>query len=151
MATQWPIVHARLTQILPTLTGWDGVEVFDGPAVTGDAPTSYVTVGYAQDEDSAGSFTKERAPLIDGLDEETGAVRCELVVWSGDADLGPVRAHAFDLIDALDAVVSADQTLGVLMPSSTARVVVDVLPVQNQSGVVQRLPFSVEYLARTRT
>jgi hypothetical protein len=148
VATLWPTVHDRLVTLLPTLPGWYGVDVFDGPTVTGDAPTDYASVGYVQLEGSAGSYEFERHS--DGWGTtELGAVRCEVVTAAGDTDIVGARARAFALIDALEASIRADQTLGVLPTASTCRLVVDVLPAQTTAGAVQRLAFTVEYTATT--
>lgn len=149
MATKWLTVHDRLTQLLPTLPGWAGVEVFVGRAVTGDAPTDYVTVGYAQLEDSGGDFSHE--PHSGGWGtNEVGSVRCELVCSSGDpTDMDTLRVRAFTLIDELEAEIRRDQTLGVLRPGSTSRLVVDVVPSQTTAGAQHRLAFTLEYLTVT--
>lgn len=44
MAAQWPLVVAKLLELLPTLDGWDQVRVLDGP-VRGPTPKQYATVG----------------------------------------------------------------------------------------------------------
>lgn len=148
MASQWPVVHGRLVALLPTLPGWSGVPVYDGPPVTGDAPMRYVTVGFVNDEVSAGSFAHERAG--NGFQvQETGNVRCELVTAIGTADLPEMRAAAFALLDALEVAIRADQTLGVLPAASTTSLEVDVIPTQSTSGAVQRLVFSVNYFTVT--
>jgi hypothetical protein len=147
MATQWPVVHARLVALLPTLAGWPQF-VYDGPPVTGDVPTSYATVGYVLNEVSAGSFSQTRSG--DGFRvEETGGIRCELVTSTGDTDLATVRAQAFALMDVLEQAIRADQTLGVMAPASTAALTVDVVPSQSTAGAVQRLPFTLDYFTVT--
>lgn len=148
MATQWPVVHARLVALLPTLPGWSDVQVFDGPPITGDSPTDYVTVGYAVDEGSAGSFSHERSGGGYQV-EETGTVRCELVSLGGETDLLEVRASAFALMDALEVAIRTDQTLGVMPQGSTSALDVDVVPSQTNRGAQQRLPFTVRYFVRT--
>lgn len=149
MATLWPTVHARLVTLLPTLTGWSGVEVYDGPPVTGDAPTVYATVGFVLYEDSAGSYSFE--PHSEGWGTtEVGAIRGEIVASTGATDLPGVRAQAFALADAFEASIRADRTLGgTLPPVSSSRLVVDVLPAQTQAGATQRLPFTFEYTSTT--
>jgi hypothetical protein len=147
MATQWPVVHARLVALLPTLAGWPQF-VYDGPPVTGDAPFAYATVGYALNRDGAGSFSQTRAG--NGFQvEESGSVQCELVTLTGDADLASMRVQGFALIDVLDASLRADQTLGVLAPASTCSLSVDVIPEQSTAGAVQRLAFSIDYFTVT--
>jgi len=148
VATQWPVVHARLVALLPALAGWSAVQVFDGPPITGDTPNDYATVGYALAEESAGTFSHERSGGGYQV-EETGTVRCELVSLSGQTDLTDVRARAFALMDALEESIRSDQTLGVMPQGSTAALEVDVVPIQTDRGAQQRLPFTVRYFVRT--
>jgi len=147
MATQWPAVKRAIVDLLPTLTGWPSADLtFDGPPVAGDS-SSYVTVGYVDGEDSAGSFTTD---TTNGYRiEETGSVVGELVAWAGDTDLPARQAEAFAAMDAFEVALRADRTLGVLSPDGTARLSVDVLPAQTNAGAVQRLRFTIEYLTRT--
>lgn len=142
----WPSVVARLIAHLPTLPGWSGVEVFDGPPVTRSAPSDYVTVGFVVGEDFGGSYEQSRPGAFDV--EEAGTVRCELVSTTGDVDLAGRRARAFQLVDAWEAWVTANPTLGVLLPSSSASLAVDVQPIQDGSSATQRLTVTVSYLAR---
>lgn len=142
----WPSVVARLVAHLPTLPGWAGVEVFDGPPVTQAAPTDYVTVGFVVGEDFAGSYEQSRPGAFDV--EEVGTVRCEVVCTTGDVDLAGRRARAFALVDAWEAWTTANPTLGVLNQSSSASLSVDVEPQQSGSGSTQRLTVTVSYLAR---
>lgn len=144
----WPVVQQRLVALLPTLAGWGTVTVYDGEPVTREYPPEYCTVGFADDEDGAGTFTTERA--LDGfMVQETGGVRCEIVVQTGDVDVPTVRARAFVLLAELEAALRVDQTLGVLAPASTTSLTTDVVSLQNSAGSAQRLPFTVEYLTRT--
>lgn len=145
MSAAWPVVLNRLLVLLPTLPGWSDVEVFDGQPVTGDAPTSFVTVGFVEGEDYGGNYDRVRGAA--DLLEENGAIRSEIVCWSGDVDLPTVRAKAFALADAWEATVAADQTLGVLPPSSTSSLAVDVAPKQT-AGSQQRLVVTLTYFTR---
>jgi hypothetical protein len=83
--TAWPLVLGRLLTLLPTLSGWTGVAVYDGPPVTGDAPTDYATVGFVVGEDFGGSFEIVDEP--GGMLTENGTVRTEIVCVTGDVDL----------------------------------------------------------------
>jgi hypothetical protein len=150
MAASWPVLKRRLVVLLPTLPGWSGVTVYDGPPVTGDAPTAYCTVGYEAGEDFGGSYeqTRNGDGAWQGALQETGTVRCELVLWSGDpADLPALEARAFALVDAWESEVSRDEALGVLGPPSSASLSVDVQPVQTSGYTAQRLTVTVTYLA----
>ncbi len=152
MAAAWPLLKRRLVALLPTLDGWAGVSLFDGPPATSDAPPAYCTVGYVEGEDFAGSYeqTRNGEGGWQGALEETGTVRSELVLWSGDAaDLPALEARAFALVDAWEAEISRDETLGVLGPSSVSSLAVDVQPVQNAGGSVQRLTVTLSYFSRS--
>lgn len=144
MATQWPLLASRLVALLPTLSGWSAVSVFDGPPVTGDTPTSYCTVGFIEDED-AGGYTDDQATAGNTLTTESGAIRCRLVVVSGDTDLSALRTAAFALVDALRASLRSDPTAGVLPAGSMTSLEVNVRSAQNDRGAGQALDFVVSY------
>jgi hypothetical protein len=149
MAAAWPLVKNRLVAALPGLTGWANVVVYDGPPITSDTPTDFVTVGYVPGEDFAGTYeqTRNGENSWQGALEETGTVRSELVCWAGDSDLATLQTRAFALVDAWEAWVSSDETLGVLGRASVASLSVDVQPIQDQSGAAQRLTVTLSYLA----
>lgn len=151
MSAAWPRVVNRLVSHLPTLPGWSQVAVYDGQPVTGDTPTAFVTVGFVASEDFAGSYeqTRNGDGGWQGALQESGTVRSELICLTGDVDLPGERADAFTLVDAWEAWVSADETLGVLGPSSTSSLAVDVQPQQTTGGSVQRLTVTLSYLARS--
>ena len=147
MAAQWPLVVDRLVALLPTLTGWDQVAVFDGPPTTGDDPNNYCTVGYVED-DQGGTYDSVQHP--NGFQyEETGEVRSQLVCRTGDDDLAGMRALLFSLADALDDAIRADRRLGVLSPQGTSELVVDVLSVSNESGIAQAAVIALRYFTVT--
>lgn len=152
MAAAWPRVVDRLVSWLPSLPGWSQVTVYDGLPVTGDNPTTFVTVGYVEGEDFGGTYeqTRNGEDGWQGALEESGTVRCELVCWTGDTDLPGRRSAAFALVDAWEAGVSADETLGgVLGRSSSSSLAVDVQPVQNSNGAAQRLTVTLSYFTRS--
>lgn len=124
------------------------MSIYDGPPVTGDAPEKYMTVGYVVGEDFAGSYEQTRNGDFQGLLEESGTVRSELVCLTGDVDLVSMRAQAFALVDALEAEVSRDETLGVLSPATSSSLAVDVQPLQTTNGAEIRLVVTLSYLTR---
>ncbi len=151
MSAAWPLVKRRLVALLPTLPGWGGVVVYSGPPVTAAAPAAYCTVGYVEGEDFGGTYEQTRNGTgWAGALEETGTVRSEVVLLSGDsADLPALETRAFALVDAWEAEVSRDERLGVLPASSTSSLSVDVQPVQNQGGAAQRLAVTLTYFSRS--
>jgi hypothetical protein len=143
MAAQWPLVVARLVTLLPTLSGWSAVTVFDGPPVTADVTSDYVTVGFVAD-DQAGDYNQTQDP--NGFQYvETGTVRSQLSCITGDIDFPSMRTRVFALMDALEAAVRADRRLGVLSPSGTSELDVDVLSLSNANGTAQSLVFTLHY------
>ena len=143
MGAQWPLVVARLLTLLPTLPGWSAVTVLDGPLISADVPTDYVTVGYV-DNEQAGSYSQVQDP--NGFQYvETGTVRSQLNCTTGDTDLAGMRARVFALVDAVEAAVRADRRLGVLSPAGTSELVVDVLSLQNSAGTAQQLTLTLHY------
>ncbi len=149
MSLTWPKVPPALLVLLPSIPGWATVEVYDGPPVTASAPPAYCTVGFVLEEASAGDW-EQNVGVVDGLLDETGAVRCELVLTTGDVDLASVRTRAISLMDALSSALIADQTLGgVLAHGCTVTLSGDFLPAQHPKGATIRVPFSVSYSTRS--
>jgi hypothetical protein len=144
MAVAWPVVRARLAADLPGVL--PGVKVYDGPPVTGERPSAYLTIAAqpSRGDDSGGSFTQDVGP--DGFSAlEAGSVLCELAGVTGSTTVPDVFAS----FDAIAAHVQADQTLaGALLPGSTVTVSADVEQAQNTSGAVQRLLVTVTYTTR---
>jgi hypothetical protein len=150
VSVRWPAVAASLVRMLPGLPGWASVAVSDGPPTQTDRLESYCSVGYVRGEESAGDWA-QAVGTVDGLLEETGTVRCDLVQQSAVPELAPqLRVQAFVLTDQLDAALRADPTLGgALRPDGTVALTGDVVPVQNTSGSAVRLVLTVNYFTRT--
>ena len=147
MATQWPLVVARLLTLLPTLPGWSAVTVLDGPLISVDVPTDYITVGYVTSE-VAGNYASVQEP--DGFRYgETGDVQSQLNCTTGDSDLPGVRARAFALADAFDAAVRADRRLGVLSAEGTSELSVQVESLENAAGTATVLILTLHYFTVT--
>lgn len=141
----WEAVKARLVEALPAVVG-STVASYNGPVVTGQKPTAYLTIGAAPSRanDEAGSFEQVVGP--DGFDvEETGTVLCELGAVTGSTTIPSVFAS----FAAVAAWVQADMTLGgTLGKGSTCTVSADVAQAQTGSGAVQRLVLSFNYFTR---
>lgn len=140
MSILWPQAKAALVAALPTVV--PAAKVYDGPVVTGEKPTRYVTVGWqpSTDDVSAGSF--EHSPGPDGFSaEETGTVLLEIAAVTGGTDM----PDAFDLAEAITLWVHEHQTLGVLSANATAAVAAEVLEAQTRAGAAQRLLLTVFY------
>jgi hypothetical protein len=64
-------------------------------------------------------------------------------------DLPTVEARAFALVDAWEAEVSRDETLGVLSSPSSSSLAVDIQPLQTNAGATQRLVVTLTYFTRS--
>jgi hypothetical protein len=148
MATQWPRVVNRLVELLPTLSGWEDVAVIDGLPLTADIAGDCITVGYVSD-DSAGNYSVTQN--TDGFQwNETGQVRMEMDCFTGDTDISAMRSRMFGLVDAFEASVRADRTLGgTLSREGTSDLQVDVRSVQDVSGAVQSAVLVLTYFTVT--
>jgi hypothetical protein len=147
MAAQYPRVRARLVALLPSLSGWSGVAVYDGQADTGDTPLAFAEVGFVDgsDEGGAGSVL-----ALDGYRYvETGDVNLTVTCITGDDDPTGPQAQAFALFDALDAYVRTDRTLGVLPSDGTTSLSYRVAPTVNANGRRAALAVTVSYQATT--
>jgi hypothetical protein len=145
VSAQWPLLYAQMLTVLPDLDGWDQVTVIDGPPLTAEVPSQYVTVGFIPNDDSAGSYQKTQHP--NGFQYvEDGDIRSRLVVQSGDTDLDPHRCSFFDLMDSLEAYIRADRTFGgVLSPNSLLDLSTQVHPMQITKGSAQSGVFTLTY------
>lgn len=151
MAAAWPGVVQYLLDTLPTLTGWEQAQVFDGPPNTGDDPPDYCTVGFVQD-DSAGSFTQTQNE--DGWHvNEDGNVRCDLTSQTGDSTLDGPRSRVFAMFDALDDHLRKDQTLGGRLSANATVVLASdgIQAVSNERGVAISIACTLAYYTETFT
>lgn len=146
---QWPVIYNRLLVWLPALSAFTSgpTPVYDGPPDASDQTPTFMTVGYVQDEDGAGSFSQERAG--NGFQTvETGTIRGEVYAGNGDGDLAAARAAAFALVDAIQAGLVADQTLGVLPQGASLSLTVDPRSLTEEGAAVY-LPLSINYVVTT--
>lgn len=145
MAVAWNRVRDALWDQLPGVVP-AGVKSYNGPLVSGNSPSAYLTVGHAPSspDDTGGLFTQENGP--DGYTAtEDGFVVCELGAVTGTANVPSV----FAAFDAIASHIQSDMTLGgVLAPGSTVTVGASVVEAQTKSGAVQRLIVTVQYLTR---
>jgi hypothetical protein len=141
-----PAVVTRLLAVLPTLSGWSQVGVYDGPNLAQDYPPSFVTVGFVDGEDFGGGA--EATPTAGDLLEAAETLRSEIGVQTGNTGgMADVRAQAFALLAAWQQWVDADPTLGVPGVSGAA-LSWDYQPIQNDRGKAVRLAVTLNYVAQ---
>lgn len=138
----WPDVADWLNTTTTAL--WPNVTVFYGPAVTGDDPADYFTVGHVTD-DNGGDWQQVGNP--GGHIDEIGSVRSLLVCQSGDEEaLSALVRRCDGYATQLDTALRGDQTLaGVLSLNGTAYLSTTVQSIQNRQGVAHALLLTVSY------
>ena len=141
MTAYWPVVQARLVDLLPTLLP-AGVVVFDGPSAGREkGAKQYVTVG-ATAEGAGGSYTQPDSATSGDFRAEQGQVECEFTDWSGDSNAPTKRGVVFGWADLLEASVRADQTLGVLPKGSVTELAGELV----MGATTVRLVVTLSYL-----
>jgi len=155
----WPVVKQRLVVLLPTLSGWTGVVVHNGKPRENIGAHEWISVGWSTFGPQGGSrgsglgdsgSWSHTDEAVTGMRAETGDVLCELVVWGGDESKAPdYEQRAFDLVNALDTSIRADERLGVLPNSSTTSLGAEVISGQDKSGATTRLILTVSYFVRS--
>jgi hypothetical protein len=142
-----PLIIAAHVAVLPTLTGWAGVPVYEGAALRRDDVDEYLTVGYVAGADDP-QVSLEVVPHADGTTREAGTLACQLI--TAQADVATARARVFDLVAPWSAWLLRDRTLGgVLLPQSTAHLLVDVALATTRSGATANALVTVTYQATT--
>lgn len=108
------VTAMRATSGYSAPTG-SGVPVFDGPWTGGDAPQSYICIGWSPNSETSGSL--QTSPSVfgaraDGLEE--GSFEATLVASSGDEDPGALRPTISTRLADLQAAVYGltDATFG---------------------------------------
>lgn len=143
----WPSVVAHLIERLPHLDGWQGVKVLDGPPTSGARDKEYLTVGFVEDDDTAGGYEYVPSRVGNRLLDETGTVRAELVLTKGSLSPQSLRDRGFALTDALAQHLRDELLLTVLPAGATVSLSFDVRPIQNSTGTAWRLPMTFSYTA----
>lgn len=149
MSLLWPNVYSAVLTALPSLSGWSGVTLFDGPPVGGSAPQQWAALGIASidpEDDNNGTLHLELSPIGNHFAVETGDVPLLIVVGSGTvADYATNRATAFTLANAVRAWFLNDPTFGVLPVGSSSALDVTVASKQNRAGTAYALVLIFTY------
>lgn len=156
----WPVVKQAVFDLLPTLPGFAGVQVYYGQPLTDKGGPKWVSVGWSSlgplggtrgvGGGDLGSFDGDTDETVDRLWAERGSVACEFVVWSGDEEAAStVETDAFALVNTFQRSVRLDPTLGGALPrASRTSLSAEVMSAQDKSGATQRLIVSVNYFIR---
>lgn len=125
-----------------------GVRVCDGPPVSGIQEPDVVALGTAL-VDLVPSAVGQGRRDFGGGRLESFDMACLAQSLSGDVTALPaVRARAYDLVDAVAAVIDADRSLGeVCMDAQVVRVAYRPV-IDEKSGVLALIEFTVRVEAR---
>ncbi|MEI4273923.1 hypothetical protein TEK04_19555 [Klenkia sp. LSe6-5] len=146
----WPRIVTQHVLELPKLTAWTAASAraFDGPAITGDILTSWVTVGYVPGEETGATWTQTPDGEVDGLTREDGTIACQLVCSGSGDDVVEVRQRLADLLDDWQDWLLADNTQGgALLGHSRLQLSADVGLLLNDRGASATALIALEYTA----
>lgn len=152
MSSQADVVIRALTtkwQALMT-TSLAGVQVVDGPQVNSDPSPEWLFVGY---DGAEGSEFAEGAVLEQSLQtfakgkQESGEVKCAVVVVRGDPNIVEARQRAFTILSVAENALRNDMTLsGSVMHAYVSAST--YIPTQATEGAKVRVWFTVSYQAQ---
>ena len=113
-SSQVPDAITALLAAFHAAPALSGVDVRDGPVVTGSAALEAVLVGWngRADDTLAADASVNPEVFGDADDRELFTIRCAAMVLNGQNDLAAARARAYALHAACGAVVRADRRLG---------------------------------------
>jgi len=122
MATAVDAALKGLVAVFEAAPALEGVDVYDGPAVSNSKATAALSVGFAgermnrtgaypETEQPAVSVTSAPAGLGGGDLAEQYLVQNMLAVLDGGKDIVAARQRAYDLLGAAGDAVAADKTL----------------------------------------
>lgn len=136
-------VTSLILTTLRALPEFEGVTIFDGPAIGQDSPKRLVMVGDDGDPESdvESSFEQSWANFSRTRKRETGQIPCAVIAWDGGSDMAVQRDKAFTLLAATELAILAlaSDELTLELASGSSR------PVQNERGAATVVPFTVQY------
>ena len=113
-SSQVPAAITALLAAFQTAPALTGVDVRDGPVVTGSAANEAVLVGWnGQPSDTLAADASVNPEVFgDADDRETFTIRCAALVLNGQNDTAAARVRAYALLAACGAVVRGDRSIG---------------------------------------
>lgn len=142
-----PAAVAALATGLPGAAGLAGVDVFDGPPMTGENP-DYICIGHdPTDPLNAVEGNQVPASLGNRAREESYEILCSLAAWSGDEAMAVRRVRAMELFAAIEAWLRLNITLNGTVRSAQISSY-SLLQEQTGDGVSAGLRFRIACSAR---
>jgi hypothetical protein len=111
-----------------------GVQITDGAPMT-DLASDFITVGWTPYDDAAAASQQVPAQLGQLRRQEEFVINCYADSYSGDASTSTRRARVFALVDACDAVLVADPTLGGALTQYALLTSVDLRQERSERGL----------------
>lgn len=128
----------------------DDVEVFDGPAISGNETPVMVWVGFVDTDDTSASTT---TVTPEGMNPSTGReridVNCSIYSMRGDTDISTARADAFSTLTECGKALASNPTLSNAVLTATVGQV-NLEQFQTDRGARAVVSFTVEAEAYTR-
>jgi hypothetical protein len=143
-----PAVLDRLVELARSVMD-EAVQVDDGQPVR-DTTDDILVVGFTGDPDEdAVTDTRTREQMTVDPETERYEISCVASSWKGvEGAIQPVRARAYELVDAFNAEILRDHTLGGLV-MSTRIATVGLQQGQTDGGAVATVRFVVAVMADT--
>ncbi len=129
------VVPASVGALVVLFRNGLGVQVLDGPEAQWPQQ-EFVAVGLSPEDLMVPTTRVPRGPVST---TESADITCMIRSWTGDTQIAPRRARAYELLDNIEALLDSDMSLGgacghseltgsVYAPSQSSRgVVVDVV------------------------
>lgn len=151
MASALWVVRPALLAILEDAAASSGATVYDGPRPRGETPKLFLLVGANSglEEGSAALRSVQSPSSLSGTwREEIGEIDCVAVAWTGEGDMTTIRNDAKSLIDACEAAINADRSLGgvLTLRSNLAELTrLDIREERTDKGPFVEATFTVSY------
>ena len=111
-----------------------GVQITDGAPMT-DLAVDFINVGWTPYDDAAATSLQVPAQLGQLRRQEEFVINCYADSYSGDSSASARRARVFALVDACDAVLVADPTLGGVLTQYAMLSSVDLRQERSNTGL----------------
>ena len=135
MAANLPAAIEEVVERVEAL-GMPGVSVFDGQPF-GDITPEVVAIGLTAEEVGVEGTERQRGMRVR---EKRFDLMCMVGVGTGDTDIRPVRARAFEIYHAVRGALSADEQLGGTVTYSSITST-SYEPTRSADGVIAEIAF----------
>jgi hypothetical protein len=152
----WP-ARAALFEMFTTAAA--PTKVYDGPRARGaSTPKKYVLVGASVANPAAediiaagGSASQDWTTFGPNERQEAGTIPCTVIAWHGSTEFQALRDAVQEILDACEAALIADPSLGGVLDDLHSADLIDVSVSESQTkaGAAVAAVFTVAYGATT--